>query len=674
MKRILEILLLPLLFAQLFAEELPLEKNAQDEAVAVLEPLEVTAYRFSSDALNTPVSSTVITEDEIKQSGALTIPEILQKKANVRFLSAGSAIDSSLSMRGFGDNSQQRILVLVDGQRYNRVDMSNPIWTSIPVDNIESIEVLRGAQSAMYGNNAVAGVIKINTKKGADENNFAVNLMYGSYGTYNVDGSFTGSQGDFFYNLDINRLYTDGYCDNSKAWADNFSASLGYKIDSKNTLEFSGSYGQSDTNYASPISLEQLHSNPRKTGKGIHYFYDTGVYSSALKSESALGKSELLFGMNFRDREAADKNGLNENNQWSYAFNPRMEIDKFEDLKIYTGLDVAYADIDYAFYRSVPINPKFMAENAKVGRIDIGPYVGAEYFITDELSLSTSGRAEASYVHIKDARYDPPRRPGQLPTLKSSMDEDNWQYGLAASAGINYRFIDSASIYARFDQIYRYPTTDEIARYQNSWSALISNFNPDLKPETGQNFEAGVKFIDKKWTLDISFFALFMHDEIMYIKPAGSAVLNNVNAPDTARYGIDLMLNYDDEYWGAFTGATCVDAHFIAGENKGNGIPLVPPVTGFSGLYVKPLEYVTFTAQINYCSKQYEGNDFANKEPQMPSYLTVDFRANITLTRNVSVYGALENAFDENYAAMAFSGAYYPSIGRMFKIGLQINF
>ncbi len=652
----------------------PAGETPREPAVATLEPVEVTAFRFAGDALNTPVNSTLITEEQIRGSGAITIPEILQKEGNVRFLNTGSAIDGSLSMRGFGDNSQQRILVLVDGQRFNRVDMSNPIWASIPLDSVESIEVLRGAQSAMYGNNAVAGVIKITTKKGAKENGLNLNGMYGSYGTYSLDAAFAGSEGEWFYSLDVNRLQTDGYCDYSKAWANTLTASLGYAIDAKNTLEFSGSYGESDTNYANPISLEQLRTDPRKTGKGIRYRYKTGVYSAALKSDSSLGRSEILFGLNFRDRDTNDNSGSNKNDQWSYAFSPRVEIDKFDNLKIYAGLDAAFADVDYAFYRPVTGNPKFLGEDAAVARFDIGPYVGAEYFITEELSVTASGRAEASYVKVKDSRYDPPRIPGFPVTLKSHIDEDEWQHGLAGSLGVNYRFTESASAYARFDQIYRYPTTDEIARYQNSWSALIDNFNPDLKPETGQNFELGFKFIDENWTANASVFALFMHDEIMYIKPAGGVVLNNINAPDTLRLGLDLMVNYDSKYWGAFTGGTLVDARFVAGENDGNEIPLVPVFSGYSGAYVKPLDNLTLTAQVNYCSTQYEGNDFANTQPKMPSYATVDFRANIVLTKNAAMYCAIENAFDEKYAAMAFSGGYYPALGRMLKIGVSVNF
>ena len=67
-------------------------------------------------------------------------------------------------MGGFGENAQLRTLVLVDGHRVNAIDMSKINWYSIPLGLVESIEVIRGGQSGTYGNHAVGGVIKINTK------------------------------------------------------------------------------------------------------------------------------------------------------------------------------------------------------------------------------------------------------------------------------------------------------------------------------------------------------------------------------------------------------------------------------------------------------------------------------------------------------------------------------
>ena len=213
------------------AAETPGDGQTRGEPAPELAPVEATAYRFASAALDQPVNSTLIGSGEIEKSGAATVPEMLQRTGNVRFMSyTGDSSNSNIAMRGFGENSQLRVLVLVDGQRYNRADMSETNWLQIPLSNVESIEVLRGAQSAMYGNNAVAGVVKISTKKDAEEDTLELNGMMGSYGLYSADAAFRGSRGGFGYGIDANRYNNDGYRENSRAWADTVNASASYGI------------------------------------------------------------------------------------------------------------------------------------------------------------------------------------------------------------------------------------------------------------------------------------------------------------------------------------------------------------------------------------------------------------------------------------------------------------
>lgn len=644
-----------------------------EERAQKLEPVEVTAYKFASLSLDTPIDSTFLNEAEISESGSQTIPELLQKKANVRMLSSGASADSPLAMRGFGDNSQQRILILVDGQRYNRPDMANPSWLSIPLATVENIEVLRGAQSAIYGNNAVAGVVKISTKKGGNANALNVDGMYGSYGTYVADVSFSGAEGKWSFFGDLNRYATEGYADNSSAWSNVGSASLSYDFNENNSLRFSGNYGESETNYPTPLTYKQMLNGDTNTGLNFKYRNNTGIFSAALQSSSAFGNSEIPFALNFRDRTIGDQNSSKINNQWEYAFNPRMEIKTFEAWTIYFGVDFDYADIFYSFYRDETYAKNFLREHADARRSDIGAYFGADYSATEKLSFSAAGRAEVSLTEVKYVRYNPPVYPGEAVSIAHHFDDSNWQSGFAGSFGANCKFTKNMSAYFRMDQIYRYPTVDEISRYQ-AISGMVMDFNPDLKPETGQNFEIGCKYESENFQANISCYALLMYNEIMYAKAQNAVVATNINAPDTLRLGVDIRLSYNGKYWGVFTGGGFVDARFIQGENEGNKIPLVPEFTGYAGIDLKPHERITFTAQANYSTSQYEGNDYANNQLLIPSYVTADFRVNIRLCNYASMYLAVENAFDEHYATMAFAGAYYPSMGRMFKLGLNMRY
>ncbi|GAB1483627.1 hypothetical protein MASR2M78_24430 [Treponema sp.] len=91
--------------------------------------------------------------------------EVLSKVASVNFRTYSSEAQAEVSMRGFGENSSGRVLVLVDGRRLNNPDMQTINWLSVPLSDVERIEVLQGASSVRYGNNAVAGVINIITKQ-----------------------------------------------------------------------------------------------------------------------------------------------------------------------------------------------------------------------------------------------------------------------------------------------------------------------------------------------------------------------------------------------------------------------------------------------------------------------------------------------------------------------------
>ena len=74
-------------------------------------------------------------------------------------------MEGQVAMRGFGDNSGLRVLILVDGIPYNPPDMGGISWLGIDPGELELVEVLRGGQTVLYGNHAVSGVIKLRTRK-----------------------------------------------------------------------------------------------------------------------------------------------------------------------------------------------------------------------------------------------------------------------------------------------------------------------------------------------------------------------------------------------------------------------------------------------------------------------------------------------------------------------------
>jgi len=121
--------------------------------------------RYGQPLLEAPATVSIITAEDIRMSGATNIPDVLRRVVGVDVMQM-SAAQPDLSIRGFNRALSNKVLVLVDGRSVYQDIMATPLWAVIPVtlEEIERIEVVRGPASAVYGANAVTGVINIITR------------------------------------------------------------------------------------------------------------------------------------------------------------------------------------------------------------------------------------------------------------------------------------------------------------------------------------------------------------------------------------------------------------------------------------------------------------------------------------------------------------------------------
>jgi outer membrane receptor protein involved in Fe transport len=167
--------------AQQIASELsPSRADAED----IFEEQVVTASSRSSSEVRAPASLTIITEDEIRLSGAATVPEILRRVPGIDVAEMNPS-DTNISFRGFNRRLANKVLVLVDGRSVYEDFLGGTFWPIIDVSipDIQRIEVVRGPGSALYGANAFAGVINIITKSGAGDTGVR---LFGQGGTQNT--------------------------------------------------------------------------------------------------------------------------------------------------------------------------------------------------------------------------------------------------------------------------------------------------------------------------------------------------------------------------------------------------------------------------------------------------------------------------------------------------------
>jgi iron complex outermembrane receptor protein len=147
------------------------------------EPVTTSATGSPQRATEAPADMQIISADEIRQSGETTIPGILQRVAGVDVLNF-SAGQSDVTVRGYDQVSSPRLLVLVNGRQVYLDHYGLTMWQTIPVqlDEIRQIEVVKGPGSALFGFNAVSGVVNIITFNPKFDDRNVATVRVGAHG------------------------------------------------------------------------------------------------------------------------------------------------------------------------------------------------------------------------------------------------------------------------------------------------------------------------------------------------------------------------------------------------------------------------------------------------------------------------------------------------------------
>lgn len=631
------------------------ESDKTAEKSDVLEAYEVSVMRFGDSVFSVPASSQNITAAQISESGLSSIPDVLRRYADVFFRTSGSnANNAEISLRGFGENSSQRVLVLVDGQRLNRLDIGLQNWQQVPLEEIANIEVLRGPQTSLYGNYAVGGVVKITTKKWNQPDTAKVGGFFGSYGEYSAWGRDAHSADDYYFSADVNYYHNSGYVDYSLNWSKSVGASGGIKLDSQNEITLSANFGNEYISWANPApSYSDMKDNPTySSGVSNYNNIDYVTIGTGWENHSAVGEGSAQLGANLRDKDITYPGyGGNNGKLWTVSFTPRYRVLAGRDEESYGegGVDFYYDtfDIDGSVYKS------------DLTRATVAPWLGGKIQLDDTFSVSASGRYELAMNDADCTGWSP-----------YSGDENT--NGLAAQIGFNARLDDAFNAYFRFDQLYRYPAIDE--RF-SIWNWGPTYINPNLKPERGQNYEMGLNFAKNGYSANASVFYMSLDDEISLNPFLGTTQ----NIGSTNRFGADVKLGYELDPIGVSTSWTFVSAKFASGPFDGKYVPLVPSIVSSTVFWVKPVDFCRLELAYQWASEQYMGSDFGNAADKMPAVWSVDITANFFICKNVRAFISANNVTGETYALAAYyytptSQAWYVAPGRVIRGGIEIRF
>jgi iron complex outermembrane receptor protein len=234
-------LLLSGISAEVRAEQSATEDITPESLIFMEVPMVVTAARKEQPVTEAPAAVTVVSAEEIRQSGALSIPDVLRMVSGVDVMTF-SVRDQQVGIRGFNGPLTNKLLVLIDGRSVYNDFLGNVYWSLFPIamEEIARIEVIKSPISTLYGANAFSGVINIITKTPQELNGTQVGLTGGSLDTAIGSVIQAGKGEHFHYKLSAGFDRTDEWEENTKAGdiaRGNFY--LGYDIGPEQTVALS---------------------------------------------------------------------------------------------------------------------------------------------------------------------------------------------------------------------------------------------------------------------------------------------------------------------------------------------------------------------------------------------------------------------------------------------------
>ena len=650
-------------------------------------PIVVTASRANRTAAEMPANVTVITADAIRDTGAQNVVSVLETLGGVYFRhSSDNPGQAEISMRGFGENSFGRVLVLVDGQRLNTADMANLDWLRIPVSAVDRIEVLHGGQTALYGDYAVAGVINIITHQPSDQPSTTVSATVGSDNTFAGHIGHAGSVGDTRYTADIDWRKSDGYRDNSGYDDTDVRTTLSHDWTEKFSTELAAFYTDDHSDLPGPLTQAEMRQDPRQTKKPFDNATIRTVGGS-LGFNGQIDADDCLSGMFAASHRTMQSDyfslpSFTDSTLDTYSFTPHYTCDTpiaGHRNNFLAGVDLGMDVLNLQSYHDVTHAQQ--TTDATLRRANADVYVQDEFWLTDKLALTLGGRGEF-YRYGSDVADD-------VTTNGTANGNDRVYRQSALDAALLYRATDKLRLFARVATINHDPFLDELTGaygFVSSYGATPpSGMNLDLKPEIGHQYEVGANLeVAKEWSAALSFYRLDMRDEIAY----DPATFSNSNLPQTRRYGADASLTWQQQDVGLVSVAyNYVDAFLAAGDYENKQIPLVPAqVVTVHGELELPFA-LSALATVRGVSAQYLGEDYGHESPRLPTYATLDLGLRYTphALAGLELMVGVDNVFDKIYANSGYDydapygynplyNAYYPAAGRTWKVTAMYRF
>lgn len=629
-----------------------------------LEEIVVTATRYEEKLSEVPAHVTVIAEEDIKNSPARNIPDLLRTAGIHVYDIGGNRRNIAVDLRGFGETAPLNTLVLVDGRRINQVDLSGVDWFQIPIERVKKVEIIRGGRgSVLYGDNASGGLINIITKEG-DAFSGGGEISGGSYGTFKGSAYGSGVWNNVSAYLSAGYLTSGGYRDNSDTEAKDFGMNTDYNFKDFISVRFSFGYHKDKTGLPGALKESDFEAGRARTDS-THPddFMDIEDYYFQVSPNIPFSKDSLFkIDMSYRKRSALSFSTGDWGNftaNWdlkTVILSPRilLKTDIGNSKNALTvGFDYQKADNDIS-------NDSIFFGERTVGKFDLakedyGLYIHNEIAPTERLRLS------GGYRHDKSEFTFDPSEPDSV-----SMGKDLY------TAGINFTFHKKSYVYLSYSRSFRYPVLDEL------YSFFTNTVSTDFAPQTSDNYEAGLRYhFSDGLYVHINLFRIDTDDELFY-NPARFA---NQNLDGTTRRdGAEVKLAAKIVEGLTLKGLyTFAESEIRGGVFKGKKIPNVPRhMASFDALYSFGKG---FTVLLNgvYVGERPFVSDFENSFNYQKHYIVLNSKVRYqwkSLSAFLDIYNLADKGYSEYGSVSSFPAekAFYPSPKRNFIAGMKIDF
>ncbi len=605
-----------------------------------LDSIEVTASQGTAlEKKDVTDSVTIITKEAIEESRVVTLDEALNKLGGVSMTNNGGVGQgSSMYVRGM---SSKRILVLVDGVRQNNPTSigAAAAISQITLGNVERIEIIKGAQSGVWGSDASGGVINVITSKAKKGIHALANLEYGSFNTLNATLQASYAQEEYDFTLGGTFYNTDGF---SAAEPKQDEANYGKRFDELNLEE--DSYSNLSLNAKFGYNFTQ---NDR-------FEFNARAIDASSDFDSGAGET----------KDSTIPNQKLQNSFYTLSF---AHKDSINDLKLQYNLSTFDRTFELASWDGSGVDEYEYVGSVNELKIDDKiAYlkdsfirVGASYQLFEQEEITTDADEDFSAISVFATNYNKLELLSNLNTILTESIRydkyDNFDNSFTGKIGAKQFVYEDAYVSLNAGTGYNAPTLGQL------YGAFGAN--PNLKPETSKTFDITLG----NDTLWVTGFYNEIEDLIDYVITDYETYAGGYQQIEGKSKFKGVEVGYEDFFFDSI-GVNGTYTYLETEDSDGAALARRPKTQLDAGAtyYVSDEFDVSLNAQ--YIGERFDQKD--EQGAQTGKYTVTNLVANYKAMDAITIYGKINNISDEYYQSV--DG--YASAERSFYLGLNAKY